>query len=138
MCRDLGIGFVAYSPLGRGLLTGQIKTFEDLAADDYRRSSPRFQGEDFAQEPRARCARGRDRQGEELQAVAARSRVGSCSGSGYCSHSGYEAARISTRTSPHSTSSSRRRISTVLLRLMPRGAVAGARYPETMMRAANG
>lgn len=46
-CRELGIGFVAYSPLGRGFLTGQIKTFEDLPADDYRRSSPRFQGENF-------------------------------------------------------------------------------------------
>ena len=46
-CRRLGIGFVAYSPLGRGFLTGQIKTFEDLAADDYRRFSPRFQGENF-------------------------------------------------------------------------------------------
>src|ERR1700723_1773448 len=46
-CRELGIGFVAYSPLGRGFLTGQIKKFEDLAADDYRRFSPRFQGENF-------------------------------------------------------------------------------------------
>jgi len=46
-CRELGIGFVAYSPLGRGFLTGQIKRFEDLAADDYRRFSPRFQGENF-------------------------------------------------------------------------------------------
>jgi aryl-alcohol dehydrogenase-like predicted oxidoreductase len=46
--RDLGIGFVAYSPLGRGFLTGQIKRYEDLAEDDYRRQSPRFQGENFA------------------------------------------------------------------------------------------
>jgi aryl-alcohol dehydrogenase-like predicted oxidoreductase len=47
VCRELGIGFVAYSPLGRGFLTGQIKKFEDLDADDYRRNSPRFQGENF-------------------------------------------------------------------------------------------
>jgi aryl-alcohol dehydrogenase-like predicted oxidoreductase len=46
-CRELGIGFVAYSPLGRGFLTGRFKRFEDLAADDYRRQSPRFQGENF-------------------------------------------------------------------------------------------
>ncbi len=46
-CRELGIGFVAYSPLGRGFLTGQIRRFEDLAADDVRRSHPRFQGENF-------------------------------------------------------------------------------------------
>ncbi|HVO26649.1 MAG TPA: aldo/keto reductase [Candidatus Margulisiibacteriota bacterium] len=46
-CRELGVGFLAYSPLGRGFLTGQIKRFEDLAADDYRRHSPRFQGANF-------------------------------------------------------------------------------------------
>jgi aryl-alcohol dehydrogenase-like predicted oxidoreductase len=46
-CRELGIGLVAYSPLGRGFLTGHIKRFEDLAAGDYRRNSPRFQGENF-------------------------------------------------------------------------------------------
>jgi aryl-alcohol dehydrogenase-like predicted oxidoreductase len=45
--RELGIAFVAYSPLGRGFLTGQIKKFEDLEADDYRRHSPRFQGDNF-------------------------------------------------------------------------------------------
>ena len=45
--RDLGIGFVPYSPLGRGFLTGQIQKPEDLAADDYRRNSPRFQGGNF-------------------------------------------------------------------------------------------
>lgn len=47
MLRKLGIGFVAYSPLGRGFLTGQIKKFEDFSPDDYRRQSPRFQGENF-------------------------------------------------------------------------------------------
>jgi aryl-alcohol dehydrogenase-like predicted oxidoreductase len=44
---ELGVAFVAYSPLGRGFLTGQIKRFEDFAPDDYRRNSPRFQGENF-------------------------------------------------------------------------------------------
>lgn len=47
VCRQLGVGFVAYSPLGRGFLTGEIKRFEDLAPDDFRRMSPRFQGENF-------------------------------------------------------------------------------------------
>jgi aryl-alcohol dehydrogenase-like predicted oxidoreductase len=46
-CRELGIGFVAYSPLGRGFLTGEIKRYEDFAADDYRRLNPRFQGDNF-------------------------------------------------------------------------------------------
>ncbi len=47
VCRELGIGFVPYSPLGRGFLTGQIRSFDDLAEDDFRRFSPRFQGENF-------------------------------------------------------------------------------------------
>ena len=46
-CWELGIGFVAYSPLGRGFLTGQFQRFEDLPQDDYRRNTPRFQGENF-------------------------------------------------------------------------------------------
>ena len=47
-CRRLGVGFVAYSPLGRGFLTGAIRSTDDFAADDYRRKNPRFQGENFA------------------------------------------------------------------------------------------
>ena len=46
-CRELGIGFVAYSPLGRGLLTGRFTSLDDLSADDFRRGSPRWQGENF-------------------------------------------------------------------------------------------
>ncbi|MGE5181775.1 MAG: aldo/keto reductase, partial [Acidobacteriota bacterium] len=48
VCRELGVALVAYSPLGRGFLTGEIERFEDFPPDDYRRSSPRFQGENFA------------------------------------------------------------------------------------------
>lgn len=47
LCRELGIGFVAYSPLGRGFLAGRFKTIDDLALDDWRRNSPRFQGANF-------------------------------------------------------------------------------------------
>jgi aryl-alcohol dehydrogenase-like predicted oxidoreductase len=47
LCKELGIAFVPYSPLGRGFLTGQIKSFEDFDATDYRRFSPRFQGDNF-------------------------------------------------------------------------------------------
>ncbi|MGN6194074.1 MAG: aldo/keto reductase [Ginsengibacter sp.] len=47
LCKKLGIAFVAYSPLGRGFLTGKIKSFEDLDEDDFRRTSPRFTGENF-------------------------------------------------------------------------------------------
>jgi len=45
--RELGIGFVAYSPIGRGFLSGQIRTVDDLAPDDFRRNNPRFQGENL-------------------------------------------------------------------------------------------
>jgi aryl-alcohol dehydrogenase-like predicted oxidoreductase len=48
VCRELGISFVAYSPLGRGFLTGRFKSIEDLAPEDWRRNNPRFQGENFA------------------------------------------------------------------------------------------
>ena len=47
LCRELGIGFVPYSPLGRGFLSGAIRSIDDLAEDDFRRHSPRFQGENF-------------------------------------------------------------------------------------------
>ncbi len=47
LCRELGIGFVAYSPLGRGFLTGRFRSVDDLPEDDYRRNSPRFQGDNF-------------------------------------------------------------------------------------------
>ncbi len=46
-CRELGVTFVAYSPLGRGMLTGQIRSLDDLSPDDWRRNHPRFQGENF-------------------------------------------------------------------------------------------
>jgi aryl-alcohol dehydrogenase-like predicted oxidoreductase len=47
VCRELRIGFVAYSPLGRGFLTGRFQSLDDLPADDYRRNAPRFQGDNF-------------------------------------------------------------------------------------------
>src|SRR5690606_23314058 len=51
-CRELGIGFVAYSPLGRGFLTGAIRNVDQLADNDWRRNNPRFQGENFDQNQR--------------------------------------------------------------------------------------
>jgi aryl-alcohol dehydrogenase-like predicted oxidoreductase len=57
-CRELGIGVVAYSPLGRGMLTGQLKSLDELAPDDYRRNNPRFQGENFSHNLRLAAAVG--------------------------------------------------------------------------------
>jgi aryl-alcohol dehydrogenase-like predicted oxidoreductase len=65
--RELGIGFVPYSPLGRGFLTGCFRKLDDLALDDYRRQSPRFQGENF--EKNLRLV-------DEIRKIAAEKRVG--------------------------------------------------------------
>jgi len=65
--RELGIGFVPYSPLGRGFLTGRFRKLDDLAPDDYRRQSPRFQGENF--EKNLRLV-------DEIRKIAAEKRVG--------------------------------------------------------------
>ena len=76
--RELGIAFVAYSPLGRGFLTGQFKRFEDFAADDYRRNSPRFQGENFKKNLDLVARIETDRQGKEMHSQPARARLAAC------------------------------------------------------------
>ena len=60
VCRELGIGFVPYSPLGRGFLTGAIKRPEELGEDDFRRSLPRFQAENIERQSRPLSRRWRD------------------------------------------------------------------------------
>ena len=75
-CRELGIGFVAYSPLGRGFLTGEDPRPPTLDESDFRRHKPRFTGETFEQEPRARRASRGDRREQERHAGPARARLG--------------------------------------------------------------
>ena len=87
-CKELGVAFVAYSPLGRGFLTGGIKKFEDLAADDYRRFSPRFQGEKFPEEFRTG---GKDRSAgrrKRMHALSAGAGLGPRAGGYYLSDTG--------------------------------------------------
>jgi len=91
--RALGIGFVPYSPLGRGFLTGRFRRLEDLASDDYRRNSPRFQGGELRAEPAPRRPRPRDRRGEGRRARAARARVGARAGEGSRADPGHHHAR---------------------------------------------
>lgn len=137
LCRELGIGFVAYSPLGRGFLTGQITRFEDLAEDDYRRHSPRFQGENFQ--------RNLDLV-RQIEAVAAEKR---CRPSqlalAWVLAQGADIVPIfgtKRRTyleenlAAHSvslTTSDLKRLSNAV----PHGVAAGARYPEAMMHMVN-
>ena len=78
--RELGIGFVAYSPLGRGFLTGKYKKPEDLPEDDFRRHHPRFQGENFQKNLRTGRARRADRRREAGHGRPARARLGARAG----------------------------------------------------------
>jgi aryl-alcohol dehydrogenase-like predicted oxidoreductase len=135
--RELGIAFVAYSPLGRGFLTGQIKRVEDFAPDDYRRTSPRFQGENFQKDldlverveaiaKEKKCTPGQLAlawllaQGEDIIPIPGTKRR---------KYLEENAAALDVKLSPDDL----RRIDEVA----PHGAAAGLRYPEQMMAAVN-
>ena len=132
--RELGIGFVAYSPLGRGFLTGQIKTIDDLAADDYRRYSPRFQGENFSKNldlvarvtelarlkgvtPGQLALAWVLAQGEDIVPIPGTKRRGYLEENVAASEIELSAEDLAS-----------------LNELAPRGVAAGMRYPEAMMR----
>jgi aryl-alcohol dehydrogenase-like predicted oxidoreductase len=136
--RDLGIAFVAYSPLGRGFLTGQIKNFDDLAADDYRRISPRFQGENFQKNldlvarveriaKEKKCTPGQLAlawllaQGDDIIPIPGTKRRK------------YLAENIASLNVKLSADELRR-----LEEVAPKGVASGNRYPENMMSLING
>lgn len=137
-CRELGIGFVAYSPLGRGFLTGQFKTFEDLAQDDYRRFSPRFQGENFQKnldlvkevEEMAREKKCQPSQLALAWVLAQGEDVVPIPGTKRRKYLEENAAAVDLKL----TSEDLRRLREVF----PAGAAAGLRYPEHMMNLVNG
>ncbi|RAK70765.1 aldo/keto reductase [Hymenobacter edaphi] len=135
--RELGIGFVPYSPLGRGFLTGQIKQFEDLAPDDYRRFTPRFQGENFQKNldlvarinelaQQKNCTPGQLAlawvlaQGDDLVPIPGTKRVA------YLEEN-LGALQVSL------TADDLRQLDEIA----PKGAAAGPRYPAEMMQAVN-
>jgi aryl-alcohol dehydrogenase-like predicted oxidoreductase len=136
-CRELGIGFVAYSPLGRGFLTGQFKRFEDLAADDYRRSSPRFQGENFQKnfdlvkkvEEIAREKRCQPSQLALAWVLAQGDDIVPIPGTKRRKYLEENAAAVDLKL----TANDLRRLSEVF----PAGAASGLRYPEHMMNRVN-
>lgn len=136
-CRALGVGLVAYSPLGRGFLTGQIKRFEDLAADDYRRFSPRFQGDNFGKNlelvravqslaAEKKCTAAQLAlawvlaQGEDIVAIPGTKRRANLE-----DNLGALAVTLSAAELQH------------LDATFPPGAAAGLRYPAAMMQAVN-
>jgi aryl-alcohol dehydrogenase-like predicted oxidoreductase len=133
-CRELGVGFVAYSPLGRGFLTGQIKRFEDLAADDYRRMSPRFQGDNFRKnldlvarvEEIAAEKRCRPSQLALAWVLAQGDDIVPIPGTKRVAYLEENVGALDVRL----TRDDLARIAAV----MPPGAAAGLRYPEAMMR----
>jgi len=136
-CRELGIGFVAYSPLGRGFLTGQIKRFEDLAADDYRRFSPRFQGENFQKnldlvrrvEEIAAEKKCKPSQLALAWVLAQGEDVGPIPGTKHRKYLEENVAALDVKL----TEDDLRRIDEVI----PHDAAAGSRYPEHMMQLVN-
>jgi aryl-alcohol dehydrogenase-like predicted oxidoreductase len=137
-CRRLGVGFVPYSPLGRGFLTGAISKPEDLAADDYRRHSPRFQGDNFAKNlelakkvqalaARRGCSAGQLAlawvlaQGDDIVPIPGTKRR---------KYLEENVGAVDIALSPAELDE--------LASVFPAGAAAGLRYPENMMKVLNG
>jgi aryl-alcohol dehydrogenase-like predicted oxidoreductase len=137
-CRELGIGFVAYSPLGRGFLTGQFTRFEDLPEDDYRRSSPRFQGENF--QKNLDLIRGVEQIAKEKNCTPAQlalawvlaqdKNIVPIPGTKRRKYLEDNVAAVDVKL----TAEDLRRIDEIF----PTGAAAGERYPEHMMSIVNG
>jgi aryl-alcohol dehydrogenase-like predicted oxidoreductase len=137
-CRELGIGFVAYSPLGRGFLTGQFTRFEDFPEDDYRRFSPRFQGENF--QKNLDLVRSTEEIAKEKGCTPAQlalawvlaqdSNIVPIPGTKRRNYLEDNVAAVDVRL----TQEDLRRIDEIF----PTGAAAGLRYPEHMMNIVNG
>jgi len=137
-CRELGTGFVAYSPLGRGFLSGQFTRFEDFPEDDYRRSSPRFQGENFQRnldlvhrvEEIAKEKGSKPAQLALAWVLAQDENIVPIPGTKRRKYLEENVAALEVKLSPEDL----RRIDEIF----PTGAAAGDRYPEHMMSIVNG
>jgi aryl-alcohol dehydrogenase-like predicted oxidoreductase len=137
-CQELGIGFVAYSPLGRGFLTGQFTRFEDFPEDDYRRFSPRFQGENFQKnldlvhrvEEIAREKNCTPAQLALAWVLAQDENIVPIPGTKRRKYLEENVAALDVKL----TQEDLRRIDEIF----PTGAAAGERYPESMMTIVNG
>jgi aryl-alcohol dehydrogenase-like predicted oxidoreductase len=133
-CRELGVTLVAYSPLGRGFLTGRFTKFEDFPANDYRRNSPRFQGENFQKnldlvkrvEEIAREKKCNSSQLALAWVLAQGDDIVPIPGTKHRKYLEENVAAVDLKLSADDL----RRLEEVF----PRGAVAGQRYPEHMMK----
>jgi aryl-alcohol dehydrogenase-like predicted oxidoreductase len=132
-CRELGIGFVAYSPLGRGFLTGRFKTVDDLPEDDYRRHSPRFQSDNFRKnldlvarvEELARAKGCTPAQLALAWLLAQGDDIVPIPGTKQRKYLEQNAGALRVELSPDDLAR--------LEEVAPKGAAAGSRYPEAMM-----
>ena len=131
--RELGVGFVPYSPLGRGFLTGQITRRAELADDDYRHHDPRFADENFAAQPRDRRRAERDRPRARASASAGRARVAARAGRRRGADPGLEAPRDARGQRGCRRPRALGRDLARLDAAAPPGATAGARYGEYFM-----
>jgi aryl-alcohol dehydrogenase-like predicted oxidoreductase len=131
--RELGIGFVAYSPLGRGFLTGQITSPDDFDDDDFRRSSPRFQGENF--ERNLELVESVREMADEKDVTAGQLALA------WVLHQGEDIVPIPGTTRPERVEENAGAVDirldeddfARLDEIAPVGAAAGERYPEAMM-----
>lgn len=137
LCRELGIGFVSYSPLGRGFLTAKIKQLDGLAANDWRRFGPRFQGENFTRnlelldriEKLARLKQCAPAQLALAWVLARGDDIVPIPGTKRRSYLEENVAALAVELTPSDI--------TELDRAVPPGAAAGTRYPEWSMKAVN-
>ena len=129
----MGIGFVAYSPLGRGFLTGQIKSPDDFTADDYRRNSPRFQGENFTKNMKL---------AEQVIAIAERKGITPgqlalawllAQGNDIVPIPGTKRRKYLDENISAGTVAVSEAEMSEIAEALPKGAAAGGRYPEAMM-----
>jgi aryl-alcohol dehydrogenase-like predicted oxidoreductase len=136
-CRELGIGFVPYSPLGRGFLTATIQKMDDLAANDWRRNSPRFQGGNFDRnleivhriEALARRRRCKPAQLALAWVLAQGEDIVPIPGTKRRSYLEENAGALQIELTPQDIAE--------LNEAAPPGATAGMRYPESGMAAVN-
>ena len=137
LCAELGIAFVAYSPLGRGFLSGKIRSLDDLAADDYRRHSPRFQGANFLKnlalaDQVQQLAKSRGCSAAQLVLawlLAQHENVVPIPGTTKISRLEEDAAAVDIELTPEELAA--------IGKLVPRGVAVGDRYDARGMRAVN-